>query len=52
MVTCSIDTFKKSSKKKETRTKKEIVEVLPLKENRKLKDRSDEILGFDIAFVG
>ena len=28
MVICSLDVFKKTSKKKETRTKKEIVEVL------------------------
>ena len=28
MVTCSLDTLKKSLKKKETRIKKEIVEVL------------------------
>ena len=122
MVICSLDALKKSLKKKETRIKKEIVEVLqkpsyrqkqrpelfckigvlrnftkftrkhlcqslffnktrlwqrgfpmnfakflkttffidylwrltsvPLKENRKLKDRNDEILDFDLVFVG
>ena len=48
---------KETSKKKETRIKKEIVEVLQQPsyrkiKDRKLKDRNDEILGFDLVFVG
>ena len=35
MVTCSLDALKKSSKKKETRIKKEIVEVLQQPSYRK-----------------
>ena len=48
----SLDALKKSSKKKETRIKMEIVEL----SNNKLvtveRDQDDEILGFDLVFVG
>ena len=50
MVICSLDALKKSSKKKEARIKKEIVEVLQLVTVER--DRDDEILGFDLGFVG
>ena len=59
MVICSFDALEKSSKKKETRAKKEIVEVLQQASYRrkrrgklKMKDRDDEIVGFDLVFVG
>ena len=57
MVICSIDFLKKSSKKKETGIGKKLVEVLQLatdrrkKEDRKVKDRNDEIVGFDVVFI-
>ena len=51
MVTCSLDALKKSSKKKEARIKKEIVEVLQQASYRR-KRSDDEILGFDPGFVG
>ena len=51
MVFCPLDVLKKSSKKKETRIKKEIVEDLQ-QADRKLKDWNDEILGFDLVFDG
>ena len=47
MVTCSSDAMKKSSKKKETRIKKEIVEVL-----QQPSYQNDQIIGFDLVFVG
>ena len=50
MVICSLDGLRKSSKKKETRTKKEIVEVLQLVTVERHRD--DEILGFGLIFVG
>ena len=50
MVIWSLDAWKKSSNKKETRIKKEIVEVLQ-QEDRKFKNRNDEILDFDLGFV-
>ena len=40
MVICSLDTLKKSSKKKETRIKKGIVEVLQQASDRKKKTRN------------
>ena len=46
-----IDALKKSSKKKETRIKKEIVEVLQEASYRR-KNWDDEILGFDLGCVG
>ena len=57
MVTFSLGVLKKSSKKKETRIKKEIVEVLQQPSYRKIKDRklkdwNGEILGFNLVFVG
>ena len=46
-----VDALKKSSKNKETRTRKEIVEVLQEAScGRKRLD--DEILGFDLGFFG
>ena len=56
MVIWSLDALKKFSMKKETGIEKEIVEVLQQasdrRENRKAKHRNDEILGFDLVFVG
>ena len=56
MVTCSLDALKESSKRKETRIKKEIVKVLQQASCRKkriaIRNRNDEILGFDLVFVG
>ena len=37
MVICSLDALKKSSKKKETKIKKEIVEMLQQASNRKMR---------------
>ena len=51
MVMCSLDALKKSSTKKETRIKKEIVEVLHTTIQLE-KDQDDEILGLDVVFVG
>ena len=51
MVFCSLDALKKSSKKKDTRIKKEIVEVLRQASYRR-RDRDDEVLGFDLGLVG
>ena len=51
MVICSLDVLKKSSKKKETRIKKEMSRCC----NKLVtveRDRGDEILGFDLLFVG
>ena len=50
MVICSLDAWKRSSERKETRIEKEIVDVL--EEDRKVKDRNYQILGFDLVFVG
>ena len=47
----SLDAVKKSSKKKEARIQKEIVEVLQQASYRR-KRSDDEILGFDLRFVG
>ena len=47
MAFCSLDVLKNSSKKKETEIKKEIIELVTV-----LSDRDDEILGFDLGFVG
>ena len=57
MVTCSLDALKKSLKRKEMRIKKAKVEVLQQtiysrNETGKIKDRDDEIIGFDFVFVG
>ena len=57
MVICSLDALKKSLKKKETRKGNSpavTTSYLPqkVKEDRKLKDQNDEILGFDLVFVG
>ena len=55
MVICSLDVLKKSSKTKETRIKKEIVEVLQQTSYNKLvtvEMMDDETLGFDLGFVG
>ena len=57
MVICSLSALKKSSKKKETRIKQEIVEVLQQasyrrKKDKELKDQDDEIFGFNLIFVG
>ena len=56
MVTCSLDTLKESSKKKETRIKKKIVKVLQQASYRKkrtaIRNCNDEVLGFDLVFVG
>ena len=57
MVICSLTALKKSSKKKETRIKQEIVEVLQQasyrrKKDKELKDQDDEIFGFNLIFVG
>ena len=49
MIICSLDALKKSSMKKETRIKKEIVEVLQLVTVER--DRDDGILCFDLVFV-
>ena len=43
--------MKKASKKKETRTKMEILELLQQASYRD-RDRNDEILDFDLVFVG
>ena len=51
MVFCSLDALKKSSKKKETEIKKEIIEVLQ-QASYHIKWSGDEILGFDLGFVG
>ena len=51
MVICSLDTLKKSTKKKEARIKKEIVRCY----NKLVtveRDRDNEMLGFDLGFVG
>ena len=48
MVFCSVDASKKSSKKKEARIKKEIVDVLQQASYRR-KDRDVEI--FNLGFV-
>ena len=59
MVICSFDTLKKSSKKKDRRAKKEIVEVLQQASYRrnkrgklKMKDQDDEIIDFNLWFAG
>ena len=56
MVICSLDVLKKSSKTKETRIEREIVEVLQQTSYNKLvtveRNRDDEILDFDLGFVG
>ena len=57
MVTCSSDALKKCAKKKEMRIKTEKIEVLQQtiyskKGDRKVKERDNEILGFDFVFVG
>ena len=59
MVIYSFDTLKNSSKKKDTRARKEIVEVLQQASYRrnirgklKMKDQDDEIIGVNLAFVG
>ena len=44
MVICSLDSLKRSSKKKEARIEKEIVVLLE-------KVRNNEILGLDLVFV-
>ena len=49
-VFCSLDALKKSSNKKETRIKKEIVEVLQQASTVGI-DQDDEFLGFDLRFV-
>ena len=51
MVFCSLDVLKKPSKKEKTRIKKKIVEVVKQGSYRK-RDRDDEILGFELGFVG
>ena len=51
MVVCSLDVLKIFSKMKETVTEQEIVKVLQ-KEDRKVKDRNDEILGLPLVFIG
>ena len=43
MVTCSLDVLKNSSKKKETKIKKEIVEVLQLASYRKKRTGNEKI---------
>ena len=48
MVICSIDTLKKFLKKIATGIEKEIDAS---QQERKVKDRNDEILGFDLLFV-
>ena len=48
---CSLDALKKSLKKKETRIKKEIVNVYNKLVTVK-GDRDDETLGFGLGFVG
>ena len=50
MVICSLDALKRYSKKKETRIKKEIVEVLQQAVTIE-RDRDLEILGFDLGIV-
>ena len=53
MVFCSLDALKKSSKKKEARIKKKIItskcysKLVTVERNQ-----DDEILGFDLGFVG
>ena len=59
-----LDALKKSSKKKETRITKEIVELLQktsyrcysklerVYADKKLKDQNDKTLSFDLEFVG
>ena len=49
-VFCSLDALKKSSNKKETSIKKEIVEVLQQASTVEI-DQDDEFLGFDLRFV-
>ena len=49
MVICSSDASKKSSKKKETRIKKAIVEVL---QQASYHREIGTMLGFDFVFVG
>ena len=51
MVICSLDALKRFSKTKETRIKKEIVEVLQQASYRR-KRWDDEVLGFDLGIVG
>ena len=51
MLFCSLDALKKSSKKKEARIQREIVEVLQQASYRR-KRSDDEIIGFDLRFVG
>ena len=56
MFTCSLDAFKKFSKRKEMRNKKGkrrgVTTNYIQKGDRKVKDRDDEILSFDFVFVG
>ena len=51
MVFSSLDALKTSSKKKETRAKKEIVKLLHPASYVE-RDHGDEILGIDLGFVG
>ena len=51
IVFCYLDALKTASKKKETRIKMEIVEVLQQASYRR-KRLDDEILDFDLVFVG
>ena len=44
MIICSLDSLKRSSKKKEARIEKEIVVLLE-------KVRNNEILGLDLVFI-
>ena len=57
MVICSLDSLKKYPKKKETGIEKKISPGVTKsywsqKKDRKVKDRNDEILGFDLVFIG
>ena len=51
MIIYSLGALKMSSEKKERRIKKEIVEVLQQACHLR-RDGDDEILGFDLVFVG
>ena len=48
MIICYFDILKKSSRKKETGIEKEMVEV----SQKKVKDPTDKIFGFNLVFVG
>ena len=57
MVICSLDSLKKYPKKKEMGIEKKIspgvtTSYWSQKKDRKVKDRNDEILGFDLVFIG